>query len=173
MMKATFSLMSHSLFFIFLLPPSSHFLSLVPPFFLSSRSRVSKCSSFASWYIFTKASTQVNTHTHTDRCASTRGAFSDEAALIGFHGRHGNENWLATGRQKARERLKDEHTTVWWRGQKSSFHTHAHTKAHPDAHKHRQTDTLAGYRCQRCYSITTHCARMVITGCNQLNSQWR
>lgn len=27
-----FNVVSHSLFFIFLLPPSSHFLSLVPPF---------------------------------------------------------------------------------------------------------------------------------------------
>lgn len=58
-------------------------------------------------------------------------------------------------------------------GVRNPLHTHAHTKAHPDAHKHRQTDTLVGYWCQRCYSITTDCARMVITGCNQLDSRWR
>lgn len=173
MMKATFSLMSHSLFFIFLLPPSSHFLSLVPPFLSLKPQPRFEMFQFCFLIHFHKSFNRSKHDTHTDRCASTRGAFSDEAALIGFHGCHGNENWLATGRQKARERLKDEHTTVWWRGQKPSFHTHAHTKAHPDAHKHRQTDTLAGYRCQRCYSITTHCARMVITGRNQLNSRWR
>lgn len=88
---------------------------LHPPPFTLSLSSASTCSDFACWCL---SSVTLSAHTR----------LREEEALIEFHGRRCDENWLATEREKERGREEDGGVVVMMMGSGTFFFFHSHTK---------------------------------------------